>query len=83
MGWRGIPPSPPAAQMKGEEMDTTTRALSDRVTEIEKRLGIKTEMCCGYCEQPTSDPGGMCQACRERERQEDARLNRVVPRYRP
>jgi hypothetical protein len=67
-------------------MDTANKAMSDRISEIERRLGIKTQMCAGYCEQPTSDPGEMCAACREqdvRERQEDARLNRQIPRYRP
>ena len=64
-------------------MNEIEKALSDRITEIEKKLGINTVQCAGYCEQPTSDPGGMCQTCRDRERQEDARLNRVVPRYRP
>jgi hypothetical protein len=57
-------------------MDTATQALSDRVAEIERQLGIRTEMCAGYCYQPTTDAGGMCQACRERERNEDARLRR-------
>jgi len=60
-------------------MDTATEALSNRIAEIERRLGIKTETCAGYCEQPTSDPGGMCQVCRERERQETSWLRRQYP----
>ena len=57
-------------------METKLKALSDRIAGIERQLGIKTVMCAGYCEQPTSDPGGMCQPCRERERKEDAKLRR-------
>ena len=51
-------------------METEIKALSDRIEQIERRLGIHTVTCAGYCEQPTSDPGGMCQSCRERERRE-------------
>jgi len=55
-------------------MDTAIQALSDRISAIEKHLGIKTVPCAGYCEQPTGEPSGMCTACQERERVELRRL---------
>ncbi len=60
---------------------TEIRSLSDRITAIEERLGIKTVPCAGYCNQPTAETGGMCQACQERERHEVAQLNRTRGRF--
>jgi hypothetical protein len=53
------------------------RSLIDRVAEIERHLGIKTQECAGYCDQPTTDPNGMCESCREIDRYEAARLRRM------
>ena len=57
-------------------MDPKLKSLSDRIAVIERHLGIKTQMCAGYCDQPTTDPGGMCESCREIERYEMSRLRR-------
>ena len=63
--------------MKTEQQrDTEIRALSERLTVIERSLGLKTTTCAGYCGQPTANPGGMCLACQERDRRETARMNR-------
>ena len=53
-----------------DELDIFVRALSDRIAALEKHIGLKTEMCAGYCNQPTANPGGMCVACQERDRHE-------------
>lgn len=58
-------------------MDPVLKSLLDRVLVIERHLGIETQMCVGYCDQPTNDPGGMCESCREIERYEFARLRRM------
>jgi hypothetical protein len=58
------------------QIDNELRALSDRITEIERQMGLKTTMCAGYCNQPTTDPFGMCLACQMREKQVDAELRR-------
>lgn len=57
-------------------MHAEMEALKLRVEEIERRLGIQTAMCAGYCDQPTAEPGGMCQSCQEIDRYEASRLRR-------
>jgi len=64
-----------------KNMEYEIKVLSDRIAEIERRLGIKTEVCAGYCGQPTSEPDGMCQACRERDGRESRRPPSDIPRY--
>lgn len=56
-------------------METKFKALCERVTEIEMRLNIQTRDCDGYCYQPTTDPGGMCQPCRKREQIKFQKMN--------
>ena len=53
-----------------QQIDTEIRALSDRVAAMERHVGMKTQLCAGYCDQPTANPSGMCIACQERERRE-------------
>ncbi len=58
-------------------MDPVLKSLLDRVLVIERSLGLATQMCVGYCDQPTTGPGGMCESCREIERHELARMRRM------
>lgn len=78
----GLIPAAAPAPKRRIRMDTAIklRALEERVSELEQWLGIATQLCAGYCDQPTTDPGGMCSLCREKERQEDARLRREARR---
>lgn len=62
-----------------EKLLSELSALKSRVFELERRAGMRTVLCAGYCDQPTTEPGGMCQPCRERDAQEARRLMRMAP----
>jgi hypothetical protein len=59
-----------------ERRDTMILALSNRMTAMERHMGLKTVICAGYCEQPTANPSGMCLACQAREHRIDYELRR-------
>ena len=59
-----------------QQIDNEILALSNRMTALENHIGLKTEICAGYCNQPTANPSGMCLACQERERREDHEARR-------
>ena len=59
-----------------EQVDTEILALSERMTALERHIGLKTEMCVGYCNQPTANPFGMCLACQNQERRIDVESRR-------
>lgn len=56
---------------------TKIKSLEKRVLDLECKVGIQTVLCAGYCDQPTSDPRGMCQPCREQEQRGFRKLQAI------
>jgi len=62
-----------------QQIDNEILALSNRMTALERHIGLKTEICAGYCEQPTANPSGICLACQAREHRIDHETRRRYP----